>query len=529
MNFSDKSQGVFFTKSGKNLFSSTKNNCDLVITESTNINSKGIQILQVNVKNIGTADILLNSILVSEFLLKGQIPSEILENSWTQSGFSDYKKINEVTKRKRFFLTRDQNPYSFKNEFGYLKNSLVSEWYTQLVFKDYSMVIGAISIRNNFCQVYVREENGGVRVRITCQFDGLSLKPDESFESEKIAVISGSKDESLNKFADLVRKENHIKELQKPIRGLCCAYYFQGNKVDERYVLDQLKELDKTNERIFDVIQIDGIPTPWGDWIENWEKLFPNGLAFLANEIKKRDYRAGFWISPYVASPKSKLFNRHQDWFSKGDDGKCFEARFSSPVDFVAPLSLRALDPTHPDVQKYITKVIGKMVSYGFSYIKTDFTYPVCFAKSFYKNVTRVQALREGFEVIRKAAGKDVLIQSSITQLSPLVGLVDFVKTGLDTLNPFVCKVPIVNSFVNNYMLGENLRSSQSRNFFHDKIWIADPDCAVFRDGTGISKSLIEKHKEFALKNKTSRWCGDSISRMRPKEKQNMFIFFEDK
>ena len=478
-------------------------------------------------RNRGSRPLKVYAGVVVDFLIPHYFPNEILENSWTQSGFSGYRKGVTPTKKKKLFLTRDQNPFSFREDYGYLKNALVSEWYTQLIESNESLVVGAISASDQFTQVYLRQEKQGIRVRVTCQLDGLRLDPGKSFKSEKIVFLMGRKQETLDKFADLVRKENRVGNLPKPIKGLCCAYYYQGNYVDERYILDQLQTIDKFPQKSgLELIQIDGLPNPWGDWLSTLDKLFPSGLDYIVKEINKRGLMAGFWIAPFVASPSSKLFWEHPDWFLKDDDGNYFEARFTSPFDFLPPLSFRALDPTHPEFQNHLAKVIEKLVGYGFRYIKTDFTYPVCFTTNYHTPMTRARALRTGFEVIKKAAGKDVLIQTCITQISPLIGLTDYCRVGLDILTPLVKGIPLVNKLVNEYMLRENLRNCEARNFWHKKIWINDPDCVVFRSGMGISKALIEKHKYFSHQNNTSLWTGDNLAELTKKENQDLFVFF---
>jgi len=343
---------------------------------------------------------------------------------------------------------------------------------------------------------------------------------------KKVAIVFGSIENSLEKFGSLLKELNQVTQISKPPTGLCCAYYHQGNRVNEQYILEQLEAIDRIPGKLgLEYIQIDAGYSPWGDWLDIKEQ-FSRGMEFIVKEIRKREMKAGIWIAPFVVSPSSKLFKEHNEWFLKDNDGNDFEARFTSPFDFLPPLSFRALDPTHPEFQNHLAKVIEKLVGYGFRYIKTDFTYPVCFTTNYHTPMTRARALRTGFEVIKKAAGKDVLIQTCITQISPLIGLTDYCRVGLDILTPLVKGIPLVNKLVNEYMLRENLRNCEARNFWHKKIWINDPDCVVFRSGMGISKALIEKHKYFSHQNNTSLWTGDNLAELTKKENQDLFVFF---
>ena len=134
--------------------------------------------------------------------------------------------------------------------------------------------------------------------------------------------------------------------------------------------------------------------------------------------------------------------------------------------------------------------------------------------------------MRRGFEFIRKVLGDDALILTCITELSPVVGIADYVRTGIDTLNPFVCGIPEVDHLINEFMLEKNIRESRERAFLNGKIWRADPDMLIFREGTGISEETIEEHKRFAKENDMSLWIGDSIAKMDSKNKEKVLRFF---
>jgi len=342
--------------------------------------------------------------------------------------------------------------------------------------------------------------------------------------SERIAIILDNKNAALEKFADLLRKENKIKNLADAPSGLCCAYYNQGNKVNEKYIIEQLSVIDRIPGKMgLEHIQIDAGYCLWGDWLDSAEH-FPNGMKFIVDEIHKRGMKAGIWIAPFVAIPDSKLFKDHNDWFLKDDSGNDFEARFSSPVDFFKSLQLRVLDVTIPEVQDYITKILRQFVDWGFELIKTDFTYPLGFCTNFSSSVTRAEASRIGFETIRNAVGDDVKIMTSITQLSPVLGLADLVRVGIDTTSPFIYGIPFLSNNINNRMLRQNLRNAYSRQFLNGKIWINDADCLVFRKHSGLSKQLLDEHMQLVSTYGGAKWLGDSLDKI-PWDIYEKYIF----
>lgn len=473
----------------------------------------GIQIIRLKVTNISNKSIKINSLLIGEFEIKSVELKEVLANEWTQSGFSGYVSPSKYTKRRKFFLKRDQNPFSFRKDFGYLKRSIVSEWYTQLVFIDKAVVIGAITTKDQYTQVFVKAEKGKSTIRITSQLDGITISPKETVFSEKIAIITGSKEDTLDKFVKQLKLESNIEKNFSSPRGLCCAYYAQGNKVDQKYVMEQLEVIDKTENRFkIDYIQIDAGYSVWGDWLD-YRTHFPKGLKFIVDEVKKRGMKAGIWIAPFIAVPESNLFKNHNEWFLKDDSGKDFETRFSSPIDFIKPLQLRVLDITLKEVQQYIANVIKHFAEVGFELVKIDFTYPLGFSTNFRKSMTRAQALRQGLDIIRSVAGDNVKVLTAITQLSPVVGIGNFVRVGGDSTSPLVYGIPILNRIVNNFMLREDLRNTVARKFFNRQVWLCDADCLVFNKRAGLTKKMRESHVSLVLKMQGTTWFGDDLKK----------------
>ena len=143
------------------VFCSTKiSTTNLITSLSTTTINKQEKDLQINLKNIGK-DTSVNSICI-DFKIPNYKITEILENGWGQSSFSSY--INKITptKKNKIILVRDQNPYSFKKDFGYIPKSQISEWYTQLVGNKTSLVIGAITTQNQYTTIYVINKNNNI-------------------------------------------------------------------------------------------------------------------------------------------------------------------------------------------------------------------------------------------------------------------------------------------------------------------------------------------------------------------------------
>jgi len=482
-------------------------------------------------ENISSKPQRINAIQCFELVLTNCGVAKVLENSWTQSGKSKYVDLSHVSTKNMFILIRDSNPFSYKREYGYLPNSIVSEWYTSLLFLQEALFVGALSVDKYYSQVFIKKTKQDIKIRSTVQMDGVALAPGSRTKIGKWIVVVGKEIDNFILFAKKVKENNSLILRKDKIKGLCCAYYQQGNFVDEKYVNRQIRKIDSIfgEKHGFNLILIDGIPTPWGDWENSWNKLFPSGLKILVDKIHKCGCKAGYWITPFVASPDSQLFTCHPDWFIKQANGSCFEGRLTSVFDGITPsAAFRVLDITNTKYRLHLSKLIKKMADYGFEYIKIDFTYPYGFLPGDkLGEYTRVDLIREGYRLIKRSAGKSTIIQSAISQMSPLVGLVDCCRVGVDTLYPYVCNVPVVNGLINNVMLKNNYNNCRSRKFFDGLIWRNDPDVSIFRSNTGLSSDLVEKHRKFTVINDLPRWVGDDISLLSKSQIQKLIQFLK--
>jgi hypothetical protein len=470
--------GIFCSIDGRNAF----------LDESSEIISFKLirknNIYQLEFRNLSDKAIYVNSAML-ELYLDGET---VLEHGWLQCSDVFFRKADEYTRQKKVFMMRDQNPMSFMEDYGYLKKSIVSEWFTLISGKTCHL-IGAVTTHDQFSQIFVKKEKDRLRTRITCQFDGIIMQKNKTFRTEKIAVISGNEEVVKIKFNSLIRKHMGLKKRPKPISGVCCAYYWNGKSVNETICHE---ELDSLNEKGIDIdyFQIDDGYVKVGDWID-YKKQFPSGFGPIIKKAKEYGYKPGIWISPFIAYPGSELFHSHPDWFLK-ENGK-FLGRKTSPLDSFPGLNFKVLDPTNNEFRKYLRKVLLHFKKIGFEFFKIDFLNSVCMVR--YENRTRAEAFSDSIKFIRKILGNETYILSGITQLSPLVGIVDSAN------------VPILKE-IGNQMLIRDIRACELRK--HLDFWAPDPDCIVFKHG--LDRRLIEKQIGFIKQNNACVWIGDKVS-----------------
>lgn len=492
---------------------------------------KSNQICYLRVRNTTNKPITINSFVVAEFILPESFKvKSVLENNWLQCSGISYKDIDESTIKNKTFLQRDQNPFSFKKEYGYIEDSIISEWFTSINLKDTNIFIGAVTTKDQFGQIFIKKIEEGTLIRITCQFDGLILKPGQVIKSEKIFVKYGNEDENKKAFTRALSHYMKIKNVKSPIKAMCCSYYWNGNKITEEIINSEIDAIENLPQKLkLDYIQLDAGYTPYfGDWL-SYKERFPNGFEKIIKRINNLGYEAGIWISPFAINPGTKLHDHHKSWLVKDDHKKHFEGRWTSPFDEISNITdLEILDPTRTEVKGYLRNVLTHFKSIGFKMFKIDFLYPVCLTSNYSKPVTRTQALREGLEFIRDVLGNECVILTGITQLSSVVGVADYVRTGIDSLNPFVSGIPIANDIINEYMFENNLKESENRLFLNGVVWRADPDVLVFRNDLGISDESIKKQHKFVKENNMSMWIGESISKMSDSNKKKLVKYFNE-
>ena len=165
---------------------------------------------------------------------------------------------------------------------------------------------------------------------------------------------------------------------------------------------EQLSTLDKIKPAIpIQTIQIDDGYTLHGDWLDTNDK-WPRSMEDAAREIFQRGYRAGIWIAPFMVDEHSKLFRSHPNWLIKDLDGNPIP-EWQNPEG-----NHYVLDGSHPDVQRYISKVFRTFRKMGYTFFKTDFLdwglKDSINIKRYNKDKTSVQILVEVLNLIREEA-----------------------------------------------------------------------------------------------------------------------------
>jgi alpha-galactosidase len=381
-----------------------------------------------------------------------------------------------------------RNNFNPRSRFNAVKGEFDTEW--MLAFRDNvtgnSAVIGFVTMNNNMSQVDFKvdaQENKIQGFWARSISDDATCKNGERISSEKLfADLMGPISDELDRYADRVALEMNAVPWKRIPTGWCSWYEF-FEKISEELILNVIEYYRKNREKYpIEYIQVDdGYFTHRGDWtIPN--TMFPHGMKFIADRIKKAGFKPGIWLSPFQISGGSSVFKEHPDWTIRDEKGHPIGRDFDSSMKY----NYYGLDCTNPAVIEWLKstfKTIAK--DWGYEYVKIDFLFAATYDGMRYdKNATRAQALRRGLEAIREAVGERVMILGCLAPLGQAVGLVNSYRVSPDTATRW--KAPW--QFDCGPALRDTMRNTILRYFMHNKFWLNDPDCVIARRGKDRSE-----------------------------------------
>jgi alpha-galactosidase len=213
-----------------------------------------------------------------------------------------------------------------------------------------------------------------------------------------------------------------------------------------------------------------------GDWLETG-KSFGGDIKAVLRGIRERGFEPAIWLAPFVASPQSKLFRDHPEWFIKDADGKPLR---SDKVGFggwrLGPWY--ALDGTHPEAQKFLETTFRVMrEEWGCTYFKLDANYWGTLHRGHFHDpkATRIEAYRRGMAAALRGAGNAFILGCN-HPLWPSLGLVDGSRSSMDTSREWSS-------------IRDIGRENLLRGWQNGRFWWNDPDCVLLSPGRVMDNS----------------------------------------
>ncbi|MCS7305646.1 MAG: alpha-galactosidase [Thermoguttaceae bacterium] len=278
----------------------------------------------------------------------------------------------------------------------------------------------------------------GVVLRAAQRFLGRKLPAGATLELDTV-YVSAHRDiyEALEHYGDAAAAASRL-PVRKGPTSLWCSWYAHRMAMTEELVLANAAVAAKHFKPLgMEIIQLDhgwqrGDIT--GDWVP--KEQFPHGLAWLADELKKRyGFRLGVWISPTDVAETSQTFHDHPDWMLKDERG---QPRINWRWYWKPNPNCYELDASHPEAARFIRDTFARLSKEGVSYYKIDFI-AACAGEHFVQHdptVTRGWGvLRRAMEAVREGAGPEAWIRYCQTPPLLSVGLADSAYGAPDTLD----------------------------------------------------------------------------------------------
>ena len=284
-------------------------------------------------------------------------------------------------------------------------------------------------------------------------------------------IIEGTdRNEVLDEFAGYING-NHPKRGFREVPDGWCSWYCFGPRVTGDQIRGNLSWA-RQNFPGLRYIQIDdGYQPSMGDWLETG-KSFGGDVRVVLRDIQKWGFEPAIWVAPFVASPQSKLFVEHPDWFVQDAVGQPLR---SDRVGFggwrLGPWYV--LDGTHPEAQLWLEEVFRTMrEQWGCTYFKLDATYWGAMHGGVHhdRGATRIEAYRRGMAAIRRGAG-DAFILGCNHPLWPSLGLIHGSRSSMDVARDWL-------------RFSRTGRQNLLRGWQNGRLWWNDPDALCLNGKT---------------------------------------------
>jgi len=292
----------------------------------------------------------------------------------------------------------------------------------------------------------------------------LSLRVDsgESLSSERLMVAVGSdyhaQLEQYGRVVGLLHKAR-VKAATPIGWWSWTAYYFglnQGTAATNAYWLaENLKQMGYTYYQIDE-----GYQYARGEYTTADAKLFPLGIAYIADLVRHSGLTFGMWTAPFEVSERAWVFQNHKEWLLHNAAGELIHIGYVTDKQD----SLYVLDTTNPGAQNYLRETYTTLRNWGLRFVKMDFMDDTAVEGSYFRpNTSALEAQRIGLKIIRDALGESVVLDKDGSPMLNPVGIVDTGRISQDTGHTFDASRDAASGIAARYYM--------NRNFF-----IADPD-----------------------------------------------------
>lgn len=347
----------------------------------------------------------------------------------------------------------------------------------------------AVTTAERFLTRFISTRKGTV---LRYYMEDKPLVPGEEYRLEQFVL-----DEQLEggaffaAYASFMARKHHIVLPGRIDSGWSSWSCYYGDVTEDRVLLQSENMKREFSALGADLMQIDDgwqrESTFSADWTAN-EKTFGGGIQALSQKISGAGQRLGLWFAPTLMVNTGSFFKRHYDYnIFYGDEIKrAFggnEVLASEGDGSVYPLDLEK-----PEVLAHIEESFRNAVeNFNCRYFKIDFlvrsllratagddvvTYANDYCVAVYKNAVRQ---------IRRTVGDDAYLLACGAPITEAVGVFDSIRASQDIT---WCK----GSFEHpGYwtLIVKNAQNIFLRSYYHNRVFINDPDALLVRDYLG--------------------------------------------
>jgi hypothetical protein len=349
--------------------------------------------------------------------------------------------------------------------------------------------------------LFSKVEAGAVHVGAQIDYGRLRIAPGKS-EGLETLVVGYFNDArlGLESWADQIAKIYDIHLPPQPV--VFCTWYSQpyGGSSDAKHLAETAAFAEKNLKPFgFSVIQIDD---HWQAGIKgdgpkrnftthDPSGPYPTGMKAAADDVKSHGISPGIWFLPFAGTLGDPLFDGHEDWFVKHENGQPYTVKWGGTC----------LDMTYAPAREHLRDIVDRIThQWGFQYIKIDGLWtgtgtPIEYVNTGYKddnigdavfhdpNKSNIEAYRDGLKLVRQAAGKDVFIlgcngPQNMRSYGGAFGLVDGMRVGPDNKSDW-----------KNLLRGPTFGSRHY--FLNGRVWYNDPDPLYVRESVPLNQAQL--------------------------------------
>ena len=243
--------------------------------------------------------------------------------------------------------------------------------------------------------------------------------------------------------------------------------------------------------------------------LETYAPQFPEGMKWLADEIRKLGFKPGLWMAPYGTGNEA-FYRAHRDWFLHDAEGhpiRSWNGKFT-------------LDPTVPEALDHLTRIFDTAShDWGYEFFKIDgmsgrgpgycaHLYERPDVRARFRDPRCPNPFERTVAAFRKGIGDDRLFlacQGHFTGAE--AAYADASRTGADIVHP---NEPVKWA---NILL--QARCTVNQIFAHGIVFWSDPDCMLVSQGALAREQAQVEATVVALPGQQT-FAGDKLAELAP-------------